>query len=61
MYKYYFLFIYCFLDPVNKDYVIGNGGIQKLERNLSSGDDDIILSCITTLMYLYAPEIKTGK
>lgn len=59
----YFFLIYVlfFLDPVNKDYVIGNGGIQKLERNLSSDDDDIILSCITTLMYLYAPEIKTGK
>lgn len=50
-----------FLDPVNKNYIIGNGGIQKLENNLYSDDDDLILSCITTLMYLYAPEIRTGK
>ncbi|KAF0768256.1 armadillo repeat-containing protein 7 isoform X2, partial [Aphis craccivora] len=48
-------------DPVNKDYIIGNGGIQKIEKNLSLDDDNIILSCITTLMYLYAPEIKTGN
>jgi len=46
-------------DPANKDYIIGNGGIQKIEKNLSLNDDNIILSCITTLMYLYAPEIKT--
>lgn len=53
--------IYIFSDPVNKDYVIGNGGIQNIEKNLSKLDDNIILSCITTLMYLYAPEIKTGN
>ncbi|XP_022160857.1 armadillo repeat-containing protein 7 isoform X2 [Myzus persicae] len=46
-------------DPANKDYIIGNGGIQNIEKNLSIDDDNIILSCITTLMYLYAPEIKT--
>jgi hypothetical protein len=46
-------------DPENKNYIIGNGGIQNIENNLSVGDDNIILSCITTLMYLYAPEIKT--
>lgn len=61
MYTFFLIIYLLFLDPVNKDYVIGNGGIQKLERNLSSSDDNIILSCITTLMYLYAPEIKTGK
>lgn len=48
-------------DPENKNYIIGNGGIQNIERNLSGGDDSIILSCITTFMYLYAPEIKTGN
>lgn len=47
-------------DPKNKNYIIGNGGIQNIEKHLSVGDDNIILSCITTLMYLYAPEIKTG-
>jgi len=50
-----------FSDPHNKIYIIGNGGIQSLIRNLNNDDDNIILSCITTLMYLYAPEIKTGK
>jgi len=57
----YFVHLYIFSDPVNKDYVIGNGGIQNIEKNLSKADDNIILSCITTLMYLYAPEIKTGN
>lgn len=51
----------CFLDPINKNYIIGNGGIQKIERSLCIGDDHITITCITTLMYLYAPEIKTGN
>lgn len=56
-----YLKISCFLDPINKDYIIGNGGIQKLESSLCIGDDHITITCITTLMYLYAPEIKTGN
>lgn len=55
------VFLYTVLDPANKEYIIGNGGIQKIERNLNTGEDSVTLSCITTLMYLYAPEIKTGE
>ncbi|VVC36442.1 Armadillo-type fold,Armadillo,Armadillo-like helical [Cinara cedri] len=46
-------------DPLNKDYIIGNGGLPNLERCLYVDNDDLLISCITTLMYLYVPEIKT--
>lgn len=53
--------VFFFLDPANNDYIIGNGGLQHLERSLYIDNDDLVISCITTLMYLYVPEIKTGK
>ncbi|XP_050438134.1 armadillo repeat-containing protein 7 isoform X2 [Adelges cooleyi] len=46
-------------DPANKDYIIGNGGIQRLEQCLRLSEEEITLSVVTTLMYLYTPEIKT--
>ncbi|XP_050548941.1 armadillo repeat-containing protein 7-like isoform X2 [Daktulosphaira vitifoliae] len=46
-------------DSTNKDYIIGNGGIQSLERCLRLDEENIVLSVITTFMYLYTAEIKT--
>jgi len=56
-----FMFVFVISDPANKDYIIGNGGIQNLKQRLNTDNDDILLSCITTLMFLYSPIIRTGK
>ncbi|XP_034239026.1 uncharacterized protein LOC117643948 [Thrips palmi] len=46
------------LDPQNKEYIIHNGGVQAIAICLSSANEQTVLSAITTLMFLIAPESK---
>ncbi|XP_078052202.1 uncharacterized protein LOC144478308 [Augochlora pura] len=46
------------VDPINKLYILRNQGIQLLTSLLSSQDEDILLSVITSLIYLRIPEAK---
>lgn len=46
------------VDPINKLYILRNEGIRLLTSLLSSQDEDIILSAITSLIYLITPESK---
>ncbi|XP_066599541.1 armadillo repeat-containing protein 7 [Prorops nasuta] len=46
------------LDPINKLYILRNQGIQLVTSLLSSNDEEIILSSITTLMFLIDTETK---
>ncbi|CAK9807989.1 Armadillo repeat-containing protein 7 [Anthophora plagiata] len=45
-------------DPINKLYILRNQGIQLLTSLLSSKDEDIILSVITSLILLITHETK---
>ncbi|XP_076226134.1 uncharacterized protein LOC116427422 [Nomia melanderi] len=45
-------------DPINKLYIVRNQGIQLLTSLLSSQDEDILLSVITSLIFLSIPEAK---
>ncbi|XP_006616544.1 uncharacterized protein LOC102672619 [Apis dorsata] len=46
------------VDPINKLYILRNQGIQLLTSLLSLQDEDIILSVITTLIFLINPDSK---
>ncbi|XP_014605231.1 PREDICTED: uncharacterized protein LOC106787408 [Polistes canadensis] len=46
------------LDPINKAYILRNQGIPLVSLLLNSHDEGIILSSITTLMFLITPESK---
>ncbi|XP_076234989.1 uncharacterized protein LOC143179579 [Calliopsis andreniformis] len=46
------------LDPINKLYILHNQGIQLLTSLLSSQDEDVLLSTITSLIFLITPESK---
>ena len=46
------------VDPINKLYILRNRGIQLLTSLLSSQDEDIVLSAITSLIFLITPETK---
>ncbi|XP_015185037.1 PREDICTED: uncharacterized protein LOC107070967 [Polistes dominula] len=46
------------LDPINKAYILRNQGIPLVSLLLNSQDEGIILSSITTLMFLITPESK---
>ncbi|XP_076165494.1 armadillo repeat-containing protein 7 isoform X1 [Ptiloglossa arizonensis] len=45
-------------DPINKLYILRNHGIQLLTSLLFSQDEDIILSTITSLIFLMTSESK---
>lgn len=44
------------LDPINKAYILRNQGVQLVSVLLTSNDEGIILSAITTLIFLITPE-----
>ncbi|KZC11244.1 Armadillo repeat-containing protein 7 [Dufourea novaeangliae] len=46
------------VDPINKLYILRNQGIQLLTSLLSSQDEDVLLSVITSLIFLITPEYK---
>ncbi|XP_033313725.1 uncharacterized protein LOC117212795 [Bombus bifarius] len=46
-------------DPINKLYILRNQGICLLTPLLSSQDEDIILSVITSLIFLITPDYKS--
>lgn len=46
------------LDPINKLYILRNQGIQLLTSLFSSQDEDVLLSAITSLIFLITPESK---
>ncbi|XP_072022679.1 armadillo repeat-containing protein 7-like isoform X3 [Amphiura filiformis] len=46
------------LDKKNKEHILANDGIQQVVQCLSSTNEDIILSTITTLMFLVTPVSK---
>ncbi|KOC59693.1 Armadillo repeat-containing protein 7, partial [Habropoda laboriosa] len=45
-------------DPINKLYILRNQGIQLLTSLLTSQDEDIILSVLTSLIFLITHETK---
>lgn len=47
------------LDLENKAYIIQQGGIARLAKCLSVKQDELILSALTTLMFLVTPQSKT--
>lgn len=46
------------LDPLNKEYILRNRGVELLSSLLNSADESIILSVITSLMFLVTPNSK---
>jgi len=46
------------LDKTNKEYIIKNGGVQFVINLLSSDVEEIVLSAVTTLMFLVTPATK---
>ncbi|XP_072747105.1 armadillo repeat-containing protein 7-like [Anoplolepis gracilipes] len=46
------------LDAINKIYILRNRGIELVSSLLFSPDEDIVLSAISTLMFLITPESK---
>ncbi|XP_078076652.1 armadillo repeat-containing protein 7 isoform X1 [Mustelus asterias] len=47
------------LDKENKEYILQNNGVQAVLDCLSSPNEDIVLSAITTLIYLVTPSSQT--
>ncbi|KAG0730548.1 Armadillo repeat-containing protein 7 [Chionoecetes opilio] len=48
------------LDVENKQYILKNGGVAVLCECLLTGDEAVVISAITTLMFLVTPESKAG-
>lgn len=48
-------------DPENKEYVLKNNGINLVQQLLKSRNENILISAITTLMFLITPDSKEGK
>lgn len=46
------------LDAINKIYILRNRGVELVSSLLSSQDEDIVLSAISTLMFLITPESR---
>uniref|UniRef100_A0A1B6C4W5 Armadillo repeat-containing domain-containing protein n=1 Tax=Clastoptera arizonana TaxID=38151 RepID=A0A1B6C4W5_9HEMI len=46
------------LDSQNKEYVLANGGVNHISPYLLSKNDDMVLSAISTLMFLVTPVSK---
>lgn len=49
------------LDPINKDYILKSNGVKRISDLLNHSNTDVVISSITTLMYLVTPESKPGK
>lgn len=47
-----------FSDAINKIYILRNRGVELVSLLLSSQDEDIVLSAISTLMFLITPESR---
>ncbi|XP_066986461.1 armadillo repeat-containing protein 7 [Macrobrachium rosenbergii] len=47
------------LDFENKSYILQNGGVQLLTECLVSEDESLVLSSITSLMFLVTPQSKS--
>lgn len=47
------------LDSINKAYILRNQGVQLLSSLLYSDDEEIVLSAITSLIFLTTPESKS--
>lgn len=47
------------LDLENKQYILKNGGVGLLYECLLMDDDSVVISAITTLMFLVTPESKS--
>ncbi|KAL0281465.1 UNVERIFIED_CONTAM: hypothetical protein PYX00_002447 [Menopon gallinae] len=46
------------LDPENKEYILKNNGVCLIQKLLESRNENILISAITTLMFLITPESK---
>lgn len=60
-YYYITLFYSCnilFSDAINKIYILRNRGVELVSSLLSSQNEDIVLSTISTLMFLITPESR---
>lgn len=53
----YYSYIF-FSDAINKIYILRNRGVELVSSLLSSQDEDIILSAISTLMFLITSESR---
>ncbi|XP_046393376.1 armadillo repeat-containing protein 7-like [Ischnura elegans] len=47
------------LDPENKEYILGCGGVKIVASCLSTKNVETLLNAITTLMYLVTPDSKS--
>ena len=50
----------CCLDPANMKYLVENDGVELSVKCLGSGNEETVLSAITTLIYITTPETKKG-
>jgi hypothetical protein len=50
----------CCLDPVNMKYLVENDGAELAVKCLGSGNEETVMSAITTLIYITSPETKKG-
>lgn len=48
-----------FLDPINRIYILRNQGVELVSSLLSSQDDQILLSAVSSLMFLTTPESRS--
>lgn len=46
------------LDSINKIYILRNRGVELISSLLSSRDEDVVLSAISTLMFLITSESR---
>lgn len=51
----------CCVDSTNQDFLLKNNAIDIIAQHLSSSKEEIILSAITTLVYLTSVETLSGK
>ena len=51
----------CCLDPANMKYLVENDGVELSVKCLGSGNEETVLSAITTLIYITTPETKKGR
>lgn len=47
------------LDPINRIYILRNQGVELVSSLLSSQDDQILLSAVSSLMFLTTPESRS--
>lgn len=49
-----------FTDPINREFILRNQGIQLVLSIISSTDEESLLSALTTLMFLVTDESKNN-